>query len=74
VNVTVIDTHLIYSNGINLGEVLLDIDGYFYFWPNISIGGAWTSPLLREIADKLDEMNKDWDLEVEGMNEEPRAR
>jgi hypothetical protein len=39
-------------------------DGYFYFWPEDN-NGAWSSYHLRELADKMDEINKQWDEQVE---------
>jgi hypothetical protein len=49
----------------DLGLLIKDIDGYFYFFSNeTSGGGSWPEHLLRTIADKLNELNKDWDKEV----------
>lgn len=46
-----------------IGELIKDVDGYFYFWPEDN-NGAWASHNLRELADKLDELNKEWDEQV----------
>ena len=56
--------NLVTKNGKLIGELLQDIDGYFYFWPTDN-NGAWASNHLRELANKLDELNKEWDKQVE---------
>lgn len=51
-------------NDIILGQALMDVDGYFYFWDNKALTGfvaAWT---LRQIADLLDGLNKEWDDQI----------
>jgi hypothetical protein len=59
------------SNGVwkattNSGQTLVgtlepDVDGFYYFWPSDqSLTGCWAEHLLREVADKLRELNKDW--------------
>lgn len=53
-----------YKNGKFLGELIMDVDGYFYFWPEDN-NRAWASHHLREITNKLDELNKEWDEQVE---------
>jgi hypothetical protein len=52
------------NNGKLIGELIMDVDGYFYFWPEDN-NGAWASHHLRELANKLDELNKEWDKQVE---------
>jgi len=47
-----------------VGSLVMDVDGYFYFWP-IDNNGAWSSYHLREVANKLDEINKEWHQQVE---------
>ena len=46
---------------IALGAFEMDVDGYFYFWRNKKLKGCASSDLLRRIADKLDEVNKERD-------------
>lgn len=48
------------ERGKVLGTFERDVDGYFYFWRNEDIKGCDSSDLLRRIADKLDEVNKEW--------------
>lgn len=57
------------ENGIKLGEILPKEDGYFDFWPDLN-GGYWPSYMLRTIADKIDELNKPWNDEVNKYFEE----
>jgi len=47
-----------------VGSLVMDVDGHFYFWP-VDNNGAWASYHLRELADKMDEINKSWDEQVE---------
>lgn len=64
------DKELFYKNGVKLGEVLAKDDGLYDFWPDLSKGGCWPSHLLREIADLLDDMNRDWERELTKALEE----
>jgi hypothetical protein len=52
------------KNNVSIASIERDVDGYFYFWMDESINGAWTSNTLREIANKLDELNKEWDTTI----------
>jgi hypothetical protein len=52
------------NNGKFIGEFIMDVDGYFYFWSENNLG-AWPSYLLRDIADKMDELNKSWNEQLE---------
>jgi hypothetical protein len=47
-----------------IGDLIMDVDGHFYFWPEDN-NGAWSSYHLKELADKMDEINKSWDEQVE---------
>ena len=44
-------------------DIVTDDDGYKYYWPNCGIG-MYSAKHLREIADRLDELNADWDKQV----------
>jgi len=46
-----------------VGELIMDVDGYFYFWQNHS-DGCWSSHIMRSIANKLDDINKPWNDEI----------
>lgn len=52
-----------YYNGVIIGEISPLEDGYYHYWP-ISIQGCWSAEVMREIANTLDEMNKEWDAEL----------
>ena len=39
----------------------MDVDGYYYYWPEKEKGGCWSPWMLRDVTDKLDEVNKPWD-------------
>jgi hypothetical protein len=42
-----------------------DVDGFFYLWIENNINGAWHSQILRELADKLDKLNREWDIKIQ---------
>ena len=54
---------VIFYTGTFLGTFQKDMDGYFKYWPPLR-NGYWSAHVLRAIADKLDELNKEWDDEV----------
>ena len=64
-------------NGVYIGDFLKKEDGYFDFWPDQK-GGFWPSYMLRALAEKLDELNKPWDDDINKFfaeqeeNNEPR--
>ena len=43
-----------------VGSFLMDVDGYYYYWPNNG-NGCWSSHTLIMIADALDKINKPYD-------------
>lgn len=53
-----------YENGVLLGILYREVDGYFVFQPEPG-GGAWSGHVLQAIADKIEELNKPWDLEIQ---------
>jgi hypothetical protein len=52
-----------FQNGVYLGEFFANDDGYYAFWPK-SRSGYWEAYGMRAIADKLDEVNEEWDAIV----------
>lgn len=48
------------ENGVKLGQLLREVDGYFVFYPELR-GGFWPSYMLREISNKLEGLNAPWD-------------
>lgn len=51
-------------NGVELGQFLREVDGFFVFYPNLN-GGFWEAWVLNGIAAKLDELNKPWEETIE---------
>lgn len=57
----------IYYNSLTfVGEILVKEDGFYDFYPPYGKSGYYDSWVMREIADKLDELNKGWE---ENINE-----
>lgn len=55
-----------FQNGAILGEFYREVDGFYYFEPWWKEGsGCIASHILRALADKLDELNKDWSEFIE---------
>lgn len=50
-------------NGVWAGSIIMGDDGYYEFWPN-QRQGYWPSWAMRDIADKVDALNKEWDETV----------
>ena len=47
------------ENGVHLGELLKEVDGFYVYYPE-STQGCWSEAPLRLIADKLAFLNKEW--------------
>lgn len=43
-----------------LGSFQLDSNGSYYFWVTEELTGCWNSHTLKEIAEKLDEVNDEF--------------
>lgn len=54
----------VYFNGQHLGYFYLEVDGFYVFVPKDDIG-YWNEFNLRMIADKLEELNKKHNEEIE---------
>lgn len=55
-------------NNSNLGDLIKLEDGYYQWFPTEdATKGFWSAYILREIADKLDELNDAWDQEVKSV-------
>ena len=50
-------------NGVYCGELYPEVDGYYVWW-STPRGGFLQAWFLREIADKLDELNAAWHAQV----------
>lgn len=62
-----------YENGCFLGHALIKEDGFYDFWPDLK-GGFWSAYVLREIADKLDELNAPYEAQINEYFEQERLR
>lgn len=53
-----------YTNDVLMGEMIVGDDGYYAWWPERGDGyiDSW---ILRELADKLDDLNKEWNDQVQ---------
>jgi hypothetical protein len=51
--------------GKEIGSFQLDSNGSYYFWEKSDLSGCWSAYTLRAIADKLDEVNKPFEKELE---------
>lgn len=47
-----------------IGEIIEDVDGYFYFFLVDYNGGSFSSQILDEISNKLDKLNKTWNSKI----------
>lgn len=53
------------SNGKFIGYFERDVDGYFYWWPNLKEhDGRWSVGLILELAEKLKEVNETYEEEL----------
>ena len=51
-------------NGVVLGELEKGTDGFYCFWPGKACRGAWSEGSVRELANKMEELNADWQAKV----------
>jgi hypothetical protein len=49
--------YVAYFRTVRLGDIDTNEDGHYHYWPELR-GGYWDAPIMRAIADKLDELNK----------------
>ena len=55
-----------YFNNVYLGDAEMDESGFYNFWfDKNNNNGYWTSYSLRLISEKLDELNKDWNDNIQ---------
>ena len=43
-----------------VGNLIMDVDGFYYFEQSESIRAYWSAYALRQLATKLNELNKGW--------------
>lgn len=56
-----------WDNGTYLGYCYREVDGYYVFVFGETRDGAWGGYVLREIADVLTDLNKEWDEKVKSV-------
>lgn len=54
--------NLIHNNGMLVGRAIRSNDGFFKFWPRGM--HSWTTDTIREIADKVDALNQEWQQQM----------
>lgn len=52
-------------NDVYLGFVYQEVDGFYVFKANMRNNGYWSEHSLREIAEVLTELNKEWNEHIE---------
>jgi hypothetical protein len=57
-----------FENGVKLGEMLVNDDGYYVYFPELN-EGYWDAGMMRAIADTLDKLNAPWDARVNAFLE-----
>ena len=54
------------SNGVHFADFLMKEDGYYDYWPLPSRNyGCLPAYILRAMADALDDLNEEWDAQVQ---------
>lgn len=61
-----------HNNGVYLGDFDEVVDGYYNFWPRLKHNGYWSAHVLRALADKLDELNADWNKQLQEYMEKEK--
>lgn len=54
------------GKGAYLGFVYIEVDG-FYVWSPPKDSGTWSDYALRNVADVLTELNKDWEEQIRNI-------
>jgi hypothetical protein len=67
------DTMNVFYDNKQIGEFIRDLDGYYLFFANDLDGKAYSTngnslSFLKELADELDKVNKEWESVVNSHN------
>lgn len=57
--------YLQFENGVILGEIYKEVDGFYVFQPTLNGGGFWEEWVLKGIASILEERNAAWKEEID---------
>ena len=52
--------YVVRVGAVEVGKLYIESDGFYVFDPLPSRTGYWPAWMLRNIADKLDELNREW--------------
>ncbi len=58
-------------NNVHFGDLIRGTDGYYLFFATFGFGG-YPSTLLFELSMKLNELNADWDAEIQALHEKEK--
>jgi hypothetical protein len=58
------DFRVEYDNGVHMGDISRAHDFNYNFWPELKHGGFWPGHVLKAIVEKLEELNKPLDEEL----------
>lgn len=61
---------MFWNDSIEIGRAIIEVDGFYYFLPNQNGGGLWQAYVLKAVAEKLDELNLEWDNKIKQYFEE----
>ena len=59
---TLLDVY--YANGLKLGQVAKEADGFYCFWMDPLAHSSWPAYMLQAIADELNRLNEPWAKQV----------
>lgn len=63
---------IVYTNGVEIGEIYVEVDGFYVFVPNITRGGFWTEHLLKTLANLLKELNQPIEADYKAFFNQPK--
>ena len=52
-----------FENGVYIGDILCDVDGYYKWWPD-NKGGYLDEMFLYAMAEYLKSLNREWDSQI----------
>lgn len=65
---------LYHDNGVYMGDVYQEVDGFYVFWPNKELTGFWGEEDMYEVYKLLRDKNKPWQDEIDRyFNEQTRS-